>query len=206
MKRFLILDDHALFAGGLELLLQEIDEEASICCFSTAPALLEAIGAGQPTPDLIISDYYVPGSEPGETIAAIVAAAPGAPLMVVSGSVSTTDKEAALAAGAHVFVPKHAPPETLLETIRKLLDGGVDVELDEMPPAPALAALEQLRLTQRQLDILTLIAAGDSNKQIARRLDVSPETVKTHLKVIFGKLKVSNRIEAIDFMRRNGVI
>ena len=106
-----------------------------------------------------------------------------------------------MAAGATEFVQKHAEPDQLLETLQRVLtrsETGTPTDgRFETPEIPGL--------TPRQVEIMLLVGKGYSNKEIARFLTISPETVKTHLKEVFLRFGLRNRVEAIDFTRQNGL-
>ena len=195
--RIAIIDDHRLFVAGLELILKRLAETVVLDCF-LAPD--DCLAAGHDY-DLIVLDFYIPGHSALDTIAAIRARDESVPIVLLSSSVSPVDRSSALSAGATEFVQKHAEPDQLLETLRRVLsrseagtENGGGFETPEIPG-----------LTPRQVEIMLLVGKGFSNKEIARLLSISPETVKSHLKEVFLRFGLRNRVEAIDFTRQNGL-
>lgn len=201
MDQIAIIDDHPLFSTGLSLLLEELGRPIQVSTFVSTEEFFHALTTDY---SLIILDYYLPGHDFSQTIQAIKEAGFTNSIVVVSASPSPTDKKTALAMGAAAFVAKHSHPDELLKTIAEVLDGGVD--LDQQENAAVAVPLQASRLSQRQTEILLLVTKGYSNKEIARSLSISPETVKTHMKTIFQRIKVKNRIEAIEYLREHGVI
>ncbi|MEO0361459.1 MAG: response regulator transcription factor [Pseudomonadota bacterium] len=194
--RVAIIDDHALFASGLALVLAGEGASAT-AVFSDPTGFLSTRDRGGW--DVLILDYFIPGHGGAEAIGALRRAAPGAAVLVVSGSVSTEDRRAALEAGAAAFLSKTAPPERLAGTVAALVA--------HAPPIAEPVALpnEAVGLSPRQTEILNGVARGRSNKEIARGLDVSPETVKTHLSEIYRRLEVAGRMEAVAAARARGL-
>lgn len=194
-----IVDDHRLFASGLSLMLAAPPIGARTQVFDDPAAFLAA-----PAEDgwrVVVLDYFIPGHRPVEMIAKIGEAAPDAAILVVSGSISDEDRRDALAAGAAGFLSKTAEPAMLAATVAALAE-------DAPAPAEGCAATEgaaALGLSPRQAEILNAVARGQTNKEIARRLTVSPETIKTHLSEIFRRLDVGNRVEAIAAARARGL-
>lgn len=152
-------------------------------------------------PNLYIIDYYIPGCHAPDLIAQVMEVQPASNIMVVSSSINPTDHKLAIDAGAKLFMNKSSEPSQLLEAVMSLLAG----QIPDTPDVIKSDLSEKFNLTPRQLEILSLVAKGFSNKEIARLLDVSPETVKSHLRDIFQRFGVANRIEAIDFARSNGL-
>jgi DNA-binding NarL/FixJ family response regulator len=201
MRTVYILDDHRLFSSGLELMLHSIDGELESRTFESPDEALAAMRMAGRGPDLFIVDFYIPGANAPDLIRQMAVDYPECRIMVVSASINPADKRQALDAGAATFVNKASDPQDLMSAISSLLDGG-----DFTPPVDAVQALSaRFNLTPRQLEILVLVSKGCTNKEIARLLDLSPETVKSHLRDIFLRFGVSNRMEAIDFARSNGL-
>ena len=195
--RIAIIDDHRLFVAGLELILKRLADTVTLDCFVSPGDCL----AAWHDYDLIVLDFYIPGHSALDTIAALRERDESVPIVLLSSSVSPVDRSTALAAGATEFVQKHAEPDQLLETLRRVLsrseaDAATDARF-ETPEIPGL--------TPRQVEIMLLVGKGYSNKEIARFLAISPETVKTHLKEVFLRFGLRNRVEAIDFTRQNGL-
>ncbi len=133
-------------------------------------------------------------------------------MIVLSSSEDADDVRRALAAGALGYVPKSAPPRTLLSALQLVLAGDVYVPplLLGTPPLSArgvsAAADGQARLTERQVDVLRLVCRGASNKEIARELALSDKTVKAHVTAIFRALGVVNRTQAATAAQASGLL
>lgn len=199
-KTILILDDHQLFALGVEAMMQTLPDEYDCVARADVAAALAQIEDGSFQAALFIVDFYMPGTHAPDLITRLRQAAPETPVLVVSGSHSTADRQAALNAGALGFVNKTAPSEHILAAIEDALCGG-----HAAGPVPANPPLAALGLTDRQFDILVLASKGMTNKEIARMLDISPETVKTHLSAAFRRMNVANRVEAMSHLRAMGL-
>ena len=195
-----ILDDHLLFTSGLSLLLGELTPARERVIFDAPEPLFSAL-AGAAPPALVIVDLYIPGSNPTDTLFRLRRVLPECPLLVCSSTVSPVDRAEAIKAGADAFLAKDVPPDRFLECCEAVIAGnGPTADVPHPPPCAA-----RLGLTPRQLDILVLVGKGCSNKETARLLGVSPETVKTHLSDIFLKFDVAGRVEAIEFARTHGL-
>ena len=199
-ETILVLDDHRLFAMGVEMLVGTLRPPLICVARADAGAAVAEVEAGTLAAALFVVDYYIPGQHAPDLVRRLRAAAPHVPVLMVSASHSPGDRQAARAAGAVGFVNKAAPPEEILSAIMQALSG-------KTPAAPTgdRTVLAHLDLTPRQLDIVPLVAEGLSNKEIARLLEVSPETVKTHLSAVFRRLGVAGRVEAVAELRRLGL-
>lgn len=198
-KEIWIIDDHSLFSAGLKQLLESTVDGFDIRCFGhpdeAAPAAAEAAVS------LIIMDFYIPGANSLESISAFSHRYADTPLVVISSSTSLTDKKGCLDAGASAYYPKHAPPDITLEYLTGFIHRK-EVELD----TSIALQIVQHNLTERQAEILIQVARGHSNKKIARMLELSPETVKTHLAMIYKAIICNTRDEAIDWARSKGLV
>lgn len=193
----MIVDDHALFAQGLAMMLEAKGgfSEIHVC---PSPDEAGTFLAGlDPAPALIVSDLYMPGHQPEEFIGKLKATSPGSVLLCVSGSHSVADRARALDSGADHFVQKHADAEALMAAIDLLMQGRV--------PTPITETAQNGGLTDRQLDVMMRVAMGEANKEIARTLGISPETVKMHLKDLMRKANVSNRMQLTQWAQAQGI-
>lgn len=230
MQRIAIVDDHTLFARGLQLLLNDLPGELCVDVYRDLATLVVAVVTAKVTAkvtgsataslttsltsslttkdgqkgdyQLVILDYYLPKSSFVENVQSIKQQLPNCTLVVVSASTSLLDSQSALKHGASAFLQKDAEPEQLLDTIAGLLAG----QVPEQQVIHGAANLADFELTERQIEILILISKGLSNKEVALNLAISPETVKSHLKEIFRRTQVENRVEAVDFARQYGLI
>lgn len=201
MKSVFVLDDHKLFLTGLQLLLGSIGDEIDCKAFDEAGELLEALQDSANSPDIVIMDFYVPGCNVPDLIAQLSDDLPACKILIVSASINPSDKRRSLDAGADLFLSKAVDPLVLVDAVSSLLNGKTPANVT---PASTLLA-KRFELTPRQLEILVLVSKGLSNKEVARLLAISPETTKSHLRDIYRRFGVANRIEAIDFARSHGL-
>lgn len=213
--KYLIVDDHALVAGALTLLLEDRDPEADVHTAATADAALELVDR-EGDADLLILDLSLPGVTGTELMEEIVRRQPMLKILVVSGLADQESIMRVLQLGAAGFVPKSLDTELLSSAIDFVLKGGVYIPsklLTESQKdgfftrtAARLKAPESAppHLTDRQLDVLAQLAKGAPIKRICRELDISEGTVKTHVAAIYRSFGASNRTEALIAARRAG--
>lgn len=213
--KYLIVDDHALVAGALTLLLEDRDPEADVHTAATADAALELVDR-EGDADLLILDLSLPGVTGTELMKEIVRRQPMLKILVVSGLADQESIMRVLQLGAAGFVPKSLDTELLSSAIDFVLKGGVYIPsklLTESQKdgfftrtAARLKTPEAAppHLTDRQLDVLAQLAKGAPIKRICRELDLSEGTVKTHVAAIYRSFGASNRTEALIAARRAG--
>ena len=193
-----VIDDHQLFSAGLQQMLLNATACGSVRCFNRPDA---AQKEGDERLALIIMDYYIPDVDPLMWIERFVDQYPQTPVIVISSSISPSDKHKSLEAGASAYYPKHTSPPLIMEKINHWLERGknnIDSDL-------ALLAADYA-LTLRQVDILIQLARGGSNKKIAKALNISPETVKTHITAIYNIIGCESRDQAIEWARLKGFV
>lgn len=206
--RVLIADDHTLVRRGLHLLLSKLYPEAEVLEAADAPSALDKALAA-PHLDLVLCDLAMPGMEQFKGLQALCRALPGVPVVILSAISSTDDIVRAIELGARGYVLKSASDDTFRHALSLVLSGEVylpsEAFLDRQhrwigtrgPAAAAFAASNPLStLTERQRDVLTLMMAGQSNKEIARNLGLLESTVKAHVKIVLSKLDAANRTQA----------
>ena len=214
--RLLLIDDHSLFRRGLKALLEQDGRfEVSAEAGDVGEALRQL---ARSAPDAILLDNHLPGVRGVDAIPALKEAAPLARVLMLTVSEDAQDLSAALLAGADGYLLKTVESDQLCEAVLKVLDGDSVVSPEMMtklvsafrgrPAANSVAApletppeqREEARalesLSPREREILVLIACGDSNKRIARELDIAETTVKIHVQHILRKLNVSTRVHA----------
>ncbi|MEA3215798.1 MAG: hypothetical protein QOJ19_1954 [Acidimicrobiia bacterium] len=204
MIRVLVVDDHRVVRAGLEAL---IEEQADIELVSSAAGGAEAIELAKRTrPDVIIMDISMPDVDGVEATRRILAENPDARIMMLSSFGDRSRVLAAVQAGAVGYVLKDADTEDLLRAIRTTARG--DAPLDPRVARVLVAdraASGGAPLSEREREVLALVASGLSNKQIARRLGIVEATVKTHLTNIFTRIGATDRTQAAIWAREHGI-
>ncbi len=200
MSTVLIADDHPVFRRALGELVS-----ALLPC---QPTCLEAANREQlfdliqhQDLDLILLDLCMPGMTGLPELVAIRNIAPATPVVIISCLDEAAIVRQAINCGASGFIPKSATMEALSAALKRVIDGGVYVPNPETKCA-AKHVGDADPLTPRQLAVLGLLAAGKSNKEIARELSISDLTVKVHITTIFRKLGVATRTQAIVAFQR----
>lgn len=209
--RVLIADDHPLFRKGMTALLGAVDGFEVVGVATTGDEAVERTVDLQP--DLVLMDLQMPGGGGIAAIRRIRHASPVVRILVVTLFEDDDSVFLSLRAGAHGYVLKEADEDEMLRTIRATARGeavfsaAVASRVLSYFAAPRLIGPPQVfpTLTERERDILTLIARGRSNSLIARELGIAPKTVGNHVSNIFGKLQVADRAEAIVRAREAGL-
>jgi len=207
--RVLVVEDHPLFRKGVVSLLETVpDVEVT----GTAASGEEAVErAAELRPDLVLMDLQLPGISGIEATRAIVAADPSVRILVLSLFEDDDSVFLALRAGARGYVLKDADEEELVGAIRAVARG--EAVFGEAVAGRVLAFFAAPRpvpkvfpaLTDREREILELIARGHPNPSIARKLSLSPKTVANYVSAIFAKLQVADRAEAMIRAREAGL-
>lgn len=197
----LVIDDHPLFCDALALTLRGLMGVERVEVQHTLGAALARIEAGA-VPDIALLDLDLPDVEGLEGLLRLRAAAPETPVLVVTSMSDPRLIEAALAAGAAGYVPKHSGREAFRTAFQRLAAGERHLPEGYEPPTgaadPAAEALGRLALlTRQQGRILELLCQGRLNKQIAWELSIAETTVKAHVTAIMRKLGVQSRTQAV---------
>ncbi|MBU6261068.1 MAG: response regulator [Burkholderiales bacterium] len=202
--RIVLVDDHALCRNGLSDLLRHRGGMDVIAALSDPEELLQLLREQQP--DLVVLDLRMPATDGLTLLRRMRAEGIATPALILTMSDSETDLSAALRAGVRGYLLKDMEPEDVIVAIGNAARG-------ELAVAPSMTLkLAQLlqggtgerrgllaSLTERERQILDHLARGESNKTIARALDISHDTVKLHVRHILAKLNLSSRVEAAVF-------
>jgi len=211
MIRVLVVDNHALMCAGLRLLLREMDGIEVVGEAGDGRAAIDAVRRLHPEVALI--DLILPRMNGLEAIRRIHALDPAVRIVALSMHSGTEYVGAALRAGACGYLVKDAAPQELENAIREAAAGGsylaprisreaVEAVLDRLAESGAAPDI----LTPRQREVLQAIAEGESTKQIAFRLGLSPKTVETHRAMLMSRLGVREVAGLVRWAIRNGVI
>ncbi|TDQ45761.1 response regulator [Actinorugispora endophytica] len=215
----LLVDDQPLLRAGFRLILESEQEVSVVGEAADGRAALAC--ARRLLPDVVLMDIRMPGKDGIEATREILAWAAEAGQTIRVLVLTTFDLDEyvveALRAGASGFLLKDVPPDELLNAIRVVADGAAIVApsvtrrlLDRfaarLPPARAAAPPRLDRLTDREHEVLRLLARGLSNAEIAGRLVVSETTVKTHVGNVLTKLGLRDRVQAVVYAYETGLI
>jgi DNA-binding NarL/FixJ family response regulator len=205
MIRVLLVDDHELLRAGLR---SRLEREPGIAVVGEADSAERAVlVARKLQPDLILLDLLLPRKSGADVIPELAEVAPEARVLVVSSQASPSAVRRALSAGAAGYLPKRASDRELVGAIQMVAEGGgyVDPELGARLITPkGSPALEPL--SERERDVLALLALGYTNQEIGKKLFISVRTVDTHRAHIMRKLLLDTRAELVMFALANGVI
>jgi NarL family two-component system response regulator LiaR len=206
--RLALVDDHHVVRRGLRSFLEAFPDITVVGEASSGEELLERVDRW--LPDVVIMDLLMPGGIDGiETTRRVRSMTPHTQVVVLTAHTDDARVIAALRAGAIGYVPKDAEPETLLSTVRAAARGQ-----SLLGPAIAgsvfqeLMSRDQIRydLTEREMEVLRLLAHGQTNREIAEELVVTVETVKTHVGNILAKLHLAHRTQAVIHALKEGLI
>jgi len=201
-----IADDHPLFRGALKQAVADIGAEGELLeagDFDTVKAMV----SGEEDIDLVLLDLTMPGASGLSGLVALRGLHPSVPIVVVSAHDDTETVRRALELGASGFISKSSAIETIRTAVRTVLDGGIfsppgiDLGVERDPEMSDLIARIQT-LTPQQTRVLSMIAEGLLNKQIAYELSVSEATVKAHVSAVLQKLGVDSRTQAVIKLSR----
>lgn len=191
--RILISDDHAIVRIGLTTLLRFHKNLKLVGEADDSDSLLKL--AAEVSPDVIIMDLMMPGLPAAQTIATILQRSRPAPrILILTSFGSAAELNSAVRAGVSGVILKGAPPETLVEAILTIAGGGTFFS-EEVKRTLTREIIS--RLTERQSQVLKMLAQGKSNSVIATELGISADAVKQHLSAIYAKLGADNRAEAV---------
>ncbi|HET8562629.1 MAG TPA: response regulator transcription factor [Candidatus Binatia bacterium] len=208
--RVMLTDDHAIVRKGVRALLateRDIQVVGEACDGAEAVAQAEAL-----CPDVILMDLVMPRLDGIEATRQITARLPGTRVLVLTSFAADEKVFPAIKAGALGYLLKDSSPEELVEAIRRVYQGEPSLEpsiarkvLLELSHAPKQQPLTVEPLTERELDVLRLVAQGCSNKEIAVKLSVSELTVRSHVSNILCKLHLASRTQAALYALQKGI-
>jgi len=202
MIRVLIADDHVTVREGLAAI---VGRQADMSVVGEAASGRDAVDLWQKCrPDVTLIDLRMPLMDGVIAIGEICRLDAAARIIVLTTFDTDNDISRAIRAGAKGYLLKDAQREELLDCIRKVHAGETCI-----PPAVVAKLAASMRsesLSARELEVLTLLARGRSNKEIAIQLHISETTVKSHLRSLFAKLDVLSRTEAITVASRRGLV
>jgi DNA-binding NarL/FixJ family response regulator len=209
--KILVVDDHVLIREALRGVLKELKGETAVILeASNSRQAMQQIDAN-PDVELVLLDLGLPDRDGLEVLAELAERYPTSISVVVHSGHQDRDRVMkALDLGALGFIPKSAPREVMLSAFNLIFSGGIYIPPEILDRRQAAAAAPpgasspkrkvtaaDLGLTERQMEVLSLMMQGKSNKAICRVLDVAEPTVKIHVSAVLKALKASNRTEAV---------
>ena len=212
--RILLVDDHALFRSGVRSLIQKVDEFEIVG--EAGDGLEGAKRAKQLKPDVVLLDLHMPGINGLESLKLIHEGDPTIHVLMLTVSEESDDLLRCLRAGATGYLQKNIEVATLTDAIRMASRGEFVISprlmgallgdntrsLATEQARPEASVID--RLSQRERDVLVCLARGQSNKEIARVLDLAESTVKIHVQSILKKLELSSRVQAAVYAVEHG--
>ncbi len=212
--KVLVIDDHPLVQEGVAAALEALGHDVDVIAAADSEQGLAA-AAANPDIDLVLLDLALPGMSGLGVIGALHQRFPSLPVVVLSALEDPENIRNAISAGAMGFVPKSAQTRVLIEALQQVLEGNVSVP-GTLGAAGASARAagtaapgnepDVALLTLRQIEVLSRLCQGKTNKQIATELGLSEKTVKAHVTAIFKVLGVVNRTQAVLAARRIGMM
>lgn len=200
--RLLSVDDHPLLREGLAAIINSQADMLLVAQASNAQEAIQQFREHQP--DVTLMDLRLPDKSGIDAMIAVRAEFPEARFIMLTTFEGDVEIQRALEAGARAYILKNMPPKELVEVIRQVHAGKKRV-----PPQVAAQLAEHLSdedLTAREIEVLSQIAGGNRNRDIAEKLFITEETVKVHIKHIMDKLGASDRTQAVAIGLRRGII
>lgn len=188
----LVVDDHRLFADAMSGVLGGLETGLRVTSCASAEEAL-AIFAGGVRARLVLLDLGLPGLRGLEAFRALSAAAPGVPIVIVTAAEPSAEMHRLVREGARGVVHKRTGAAELLSILRFVLGGGTHLPVELLAVSATDAGDD---LTTRQREVLSLLAEGVSNKEIADRLGIAEATVRVHVSSVLRVLRVENRTQA----------
>ena len=209
MIRVLIVDDHAVVRSGLRLLLEQEDDIECVGEAGDAEAAVRE--ARHERPDVVVLDLVMPGKTGIEAAPAILDAAPEAKLLVLSMQDDPSYVRESFAVGATGYILKEAAESEIVQAVREVAGGGRYVHPSlgarlVVAEAQARARADADPLSDREREVLRLLALGHTNQEIAKLLFISVRTAETHRAHIMQKLRLSTRAELVRYAIANGLL
>jgi len=213
-RRIVIVDDHTLFREGLRTILETEDDIEVVADAESAEDIVELVW--QTRPDVLLLDIRMPQGSGLDAVPAVLKISPNTHVLVLTACDEKEEHVRAFRLGAKGVILKDSARQTLMQAIRTVCQGEV-----WMDPRMSGALAEELShigtegdpistrqengLTERELEIVRLVASGYKNKEVGATLAISERTVKTHLTNIFQKLGVRDRVGLVMYALRHNL-
>lgn len=213
MPSVVIVDDAELFRKALSA---AFTQEGFTVVGDAADAMHAIDLAREHSPDLVMLDILMPGMSGLEVVGSIVKASPKTRVVLLTSSESAEDLLSAVKVGAMGYMTKDTPLPRLVAAMRDVLEGGAAVSpamggklfsaLRDLLRHHGTTVARSPELTGRELEILTLVGAGKTSREIAEELFISENTVRNHVRNVLDKLGLKSRFEAVTWAQREGLI
>lgn len=201
--RVQIVDDHFLFAEALGSVIRDLPEYDLVGIAVTGP---QAVSMSQDKqPEVILLDYHLPGYSAEQLIPRLRNASPRSRVIILTSDTSQASLVKGIQAGVSGFLTKDRALDDVVQALRAVAGGEnilTDEQLRSLPPGDTSGE----QLTQREVEILRLLARGQDTQAIADGLTISGNTVRTHLQNIFLKLGAHSKLEAVSIATRRGLL
>jgi two-component system, NarL family, nitrate/nitrite response regulator NarL len=204
--KILIVDDHPLFRAGFHAVLEQSSLDADVLSVASVNEALSIL-ARDADIGLVLLDVHLRGDDGFNALQIIGQRFPTTACILISGDEQEGMAPRAVAAGASGFIPKSFTADEMVKAINQVLNGDLFVP-DRIAPATSAttSAAPGHALTLRQLEVISMLGRGFSNKEIARALEVAERTVKAHVSAVFEALEVKNRTQAVLAAQRRGYL
>lgn len=209
--KVLIVDDHAIVRQGLRTLLELMDDISIVGEADNGKIAIDLVS--QIHPDVVMMDLMMPEMDGITATRQICAQNPGIKIIALTSFLEDENIIPAIQAGATSFLLKDVSPTELIDTIRAAYRGEARLHpnvarklMDQVSSHPASLENSLRDITDREMEVLRLVAQGMSNKEIASTLVISEKTVKTHISSLLGKLNLNDRTQLAIYALKNGLI
>jgi DNA-binding NarL/FixJ family response regulator len=211
MIRLVVVDDHPVVIDGLAALFSTVDTIEVVASAQSGTAAVREVRAHRP--DVVLMDLQMKDGDGVQATREIMAIAPETAVIALTMSEDASSIARAIGAGARGYVLKGAPQKEILRAVEAVAGGGAwygpeaarQIVRQFADPVPSAASTPLPQLTEREAQVLDLLAAGHRNNRIAQRLGLSSKTVANHLSTIFAKLGVEDRTQAVIRARQAGL-
>ncbi len=203
--RCMVVDDHAAVREGVKMILARDREITVIGESGSGTGAIEM--AGRRRPDVVVMDVRMDGMDGFEATRKIMAEYPDMAVILYTAHGERGLLAEGLDCGARGYVLKDAPPDDIVRAVKRVAEGGAYVDPTLASELVSPKATERLpALSAREREILGLLADGNSNPEIAAKLFISPETVRTHVRNAMAKLEADTRTQAVALALRYALI
>jgi DNA-binding NarL/FixJ family response regulator len=199
--KILIADDHPLFRDAFKGILLQLQQDVVITEKTSFYELMQLDAVDEFEFDFAFIDLAMPGGNPYETISHLNKLNSNTPIVVVSGEESQDVIKNAIASGAIGFLPKSLDTDNLISNLKHILSGAMPIVTPVVDHNPD-SQTSKTKLTGRQAEVLELMCEGNTNKMIARVLDLTEGTVKLHVRAILQAFGATNRTQAVSIFKK----